>query len=90
MRSGSADARLSRIWGISLLPYSVEVFIAIATILEEDIGKATGNSIYCKGQVREIGVVNDNLDAIPTYITILKIQAHTCVQEYNIVRRCEC
>ena len=31
MRSGSADARLSKIWGISLLPYSIELFVTIIT-----------------------------------------------------------
>ena len=32
MRSGSVEARLSRICGMSLLPYSVEVSIAIAAL----------------------------------------------------------
>ena len=39
MRSGSVEARLSRIWGISLLPYSVEVFVAIAMIQREILEK---------------------------------------------------
>lgn len=56
----------------------------------EDLGKATGKSVYCKGQVQEIGVLDDDLDATPTYTTILHTEFHTSVQVYNIIRPIPC
>ena len=54
---------------------------------EEDIGTATGKSVYCKGQVREIGVLNDDLDATPTHYHHAQdtLEVHTSVPEYSVI-----
>ena len=61
IRSDSDEARLSRIEGMSRLPYSVDILIVIAI---DPGGTSTDSWGYCKGQSQEFGISNDDLEAI--------------------------